>query len=95
MQQGRLIYPHEGLSEVSDVIEMIKHATVFSEESFHYVFDHSDGFFTNRNECRRLLTESRIKYSSSIEDRHTTEGPISDQQAKATHDQLEIFRLLN
>lgn len=60
MQQGRLIYPHEGLSEVSDVIERIKHATVFSEESFHYAFDHSDGFFADRDECRRLLTESNI-----------------------------------
>ena len=33
---------------------------------FHYACDHSDRFFTDRNECRKLLTESNILAPAKI-----------------------------
>lgn len=34
MEQGKKIYPHEGLNEFDDIIEQIRKATLFSEQAF-------------------------------------------------------------
>lgn len=93
MQQGRLIYPHDGLSEVTDVIHMIKDATVFSKESFHYAFDHSDGFFTDRNECRKLLTESNILASAKIIIQPESPYQISRQRQRMINRRYSDFSI--
>lgn len=54
MQKGNLIYPHEGLSEVRDIIETIATATDFTEEAFQYAFN-KNAFFSTSTECRSLV----------------------------------------
>ncbi|MDF0727077.1 FRG domain-containing protein [Cytobacillus sp. S13-E01] len=59
MDQGRLIYPHEGLLDLMDIIEGIKQSSVFTEESFDYAFNNNN-YFTDKAKCRILLCESSI-----------------------------------
>jgi len=58
--KGRdLIYPHEGLSRFSDIIEKIKNSTLFSEEAFICAFNQSP-YFKDQDSCRRIIQNSNI-----------------------------------
>ncbi|KAB2953747.1 FRG domain-containing protein [Heliorestis acidaminivorans] len=59
MDQGRLIYPHEGLIDLMDIIETIKESSTFTEDAFDYAFDKST-YFTDKTKCKKLLAESII-----------------------------------
>lgn len=59
MQDGRLIYPQEGLNDFDDVIEQIKHATAFSQQAFDQVFEQSSDF-KNEDECKKILAASTL-----------------------------------
>ncbi|MCF8009859.1 MAG: FRG domain-containing protein [Clostridiales bacterium] len=59
MDQGRLIYPHEGLSSFEDIINQIRAATVFSEEAFNYAFENNN-YFEDPEHCRRLIQGTNI-----------------------------------
>lgn len=59
MQQGRLIYPHEGLLNLMDIIESIRQGSNFTEEAFDYAFE-NNSYFTDKDKCRKILTETAI-----------------------------------
>ena len=59
MDQGRLIYPHEGLLDLMDIIGGIQQSYIFTEDAFDYAFN-KNIYFTDKNECRKVLTESSI-----------------------------------
>lgn len=46
MEEGRLVYPSEGLNEFDDVIALISKTTTFSNKAFRMVLDNTDVFNT-------------------------------------------------
>lgn len=65
MDQGRLIYPHEGLLDLMDIVECIKQSSVFTEDAFDYAFN-NNSYFTDKFSCRKLLSESTILSGKKI-----------------------------
>ena len=59
MDQGKKIYPDEGLTEIKDIIESIRTATSFSDEAFEYAFEQTS-YFKNKDECLRLLRKTKL-----------------------------------
>lgn len=59
MDQGRLIYPHEGLSSFEDIIDQIMLTTVFSSEAFNYAFEKND-YFKDKEYCRKMIESTMI-----------------------------------
>lgn len=57
MEQGKKIYPEEGLNDFQDVIDVIKKATAFSDEAFQYALKKSN-YFTEEESCEKALAES-------------------------------------
>lgn len=54
--KGELIFPHDGLSSLDDVIRQIKEAVIFSEESFDHAFQKDKHFF-DAEQCKVLLSQ--------------------------------------
>lgn len=59
MDQGRLIYPHEGLLDFTDIIEDIQQSSIFTEDAFDYAFKKSN-YFTDKSRCKKSLCKSTI-----------------------------------
>lgn len=59
MDQGKKIYPHEGLLNYSDVIDQIKTANTFSEDAFEYAFERND-YFDDKDLCRDIIKKSKL-----------------------------------
>lgn len=54
MEGGRKIYPQEGLNDFDDIIEQIKHTTVFSPNAFEIAMDNCK-VFSNDKEARETI----------------------------------------
>ena len=59
MDQGKKIYPHEGLSNFQDVIDQVRMATIFSDEAFDYAFEKSS-YFTDKDSCRGKILATEM-----------------------------------
>lgn len=59
MDQGRKVYPQEGLNDFEDVITAIRQSVEFSDEAFQYAFGKS-AYFTDIEACERTLAESKL-----------------------------------
>ena len=59
MDQGRKVYPQEGLNDFEDVITAIRQSVEFSDEAFQYAFGKST-YFTDIEACERTLAESKL-----------------------------------
>ena len=71
MGKGKLIYPHEGLSQFNDIIQKIKGSHVFSEEAFNFAFS-KNKYFTNKEQClNKILSTNILGHSIEIgRDKH-------------------------
>lgn len=66
MNQGRLIYPHEGLSCFNDIISDISESNDFLEEDFNYAIGKS-GYFNDLKICKEELLNRGIMISSECD----------------------------
>ncbi|MDA3815963.1 MAG: FRG domain-containing protein [Prolixibacteraceae bacterium] len=55
MKKGKLIYPHEGLSSLSDYIEHIKQKKIFTQEIFDYTIQKPDFKNVKKDNIKKLL----------------------------------------
>nr|WP_300129588.1 FRG domain-containing protein [uncultured Butyricicoccus sp.] len=90
MEEGKLIYPQEGLNDFDDLIDQIKHATTFSQEAFCRAFEQSSDF-KNEDECRQALKACTLFHKPIIISK--TEHPIkvSRQRLKRFNQKYEKF----
>lgn len=65
MDQGKLIYPHEGLLDLMDIIESIRLSSTFTEDAFEYAFNNNQ-YFRDKDTCRKLLVESTVLGSKKV-----------------------------
>lgn len=91
MQDGRLIYPQEGLNDFDDVIEQIKHATTFSQQAFDQVFEQSSDF-ANEDECKKVLAASTL-FNRPITISEPDRIKVSRQRLKRFNRKYENFDL--
>ncbi|WP_303867407.1 FRG domain-containing protein [Acetobacterium wieringae] len=59
MEQGKKIYPHEGLSNFQDIIDQIRTATTFSDEAFEYAFE-KGSYFKDKTVCRDKVINAKF-----------------------------------
>lgn len=56
MDCGRKIYPQEGLNQFDDIIDQIKHTTIFSKEAYDIALTYEDSEFTE-TEVQKLIND--------------------------------------
>ena len=56
MDCGRKIYPQEGLNQFDDIIELVKHTTIFSREAYDIALTDDDSEFTEA-EVQKLIND--------------------------------------
>lgn len=90
MQDGKLIYPQEGLNDFDDLIDEIKHATTFSQEAFQHVFK-QNSYFKNEDECKKTLSTCTLfdRPITISETGHTVK--VSRQRLKRFNRKYENF----
>lgn len=65
MEQGRIIYPYEGLLDCDEQIEIIRETNLFSEEAFDYAFKKNNEWLCNDKKIKDILSIKNIKISES------------------------------
>lgn len=90
MQDGKLIYPQEGLNDFDDLIDEIKHATTFSQEAFQHVLK-QNSYFKNEDECKKTLSTCTLfdRPITISETGHTVK--VSRQRLKKFNRKYENF----
>jgi len=92
MDQGRKIYPHEGLMDFQDIINQIRAATVFSDEAFDYAFEMSN-YFTNKEACRTKILATEIYGKRIMIEKNTHPFHVSRQRRRQLDRQYAEFSI--
>ncbi|MBG9544614.1 hypothetical protein ABE29_18100 [Cytobacillus firmus] len=92
MDQGRLIYPHEGLLDLLDVVETIKQSSTFTEDAFDYAFNKST-YYTDKTKCKKFLAESDILGNKKIIIGNTQPYHLSRQRRRRLDRMYEDFSI--
>lgn len=95
MDCGRKIYPQEGLNQFDDIIEQIKHTTIFSREAYDIALMDEDSEFTG-TEVQKLIDDRECyKKIFGSEIIITDEEPIkvSRQRIKACNIHYDGFSI--
>lgn len=95
MDCGRKIYPQEGLNQFDDIIEQIKHTTIFSREAYDIALTDEDSEFTG-TEVQKLIDDRECcKKIFGSEIIITDEEPIkvSRQRIKACNIHYDGFSI--
>lgn len=90
MQNGKLIYPQEGLDDFNDLIDQIKHATTFSQEAFYRAFKQSSDF-TSEDDCKKALAASTLFDKPIIISKTEHPVKISRQRLRKFNRKYENF----
>ena len=59
MNEGKLIYPQEGLNDFDDIINQIRNTTIFSKKAFYCALEQSDDF-KDENEFQKALCNTKL-----------------------------------
>ena len=91
MNKGELIYPHEGLTSLNEIINQICQATVFVEEAFEYAFERNT-YFEDKTQCRLLLQKYKIS-DNNIEIGNSHPFILNDEQRAKIDEMYKGFSI--
>lgn len=81
MEQGKKIYPHEGLLNFQDIIDQIRIATTFSDDAFDYAFEKSN-YFKDKEVCRSKIINTKLCGKNIIIEKDTHPIHVSRQRRR-------------